>query len=289
MMKPLSSSEIQTLSESIEAAWQLPVAELESDVEKLFFQFLSGLRSGVIRAASPHEGHWRAHPWVKRGILLGMRLGKLQESDALHEAQPFIEKHTMPLRPLSSSERVRLAPGGSAIRDGAYIAPGVVIMPPSYVNIGAYVDEDSMIDSHVLVGSCAQIGKRVHLSAAVQIGGVLEPAQATPVIVEDDAFIGGNCGLYEGVIVSARAVLAAGVTLTASSKIYDIVKQCVYQAAPGAPLIVPSGAVVVPGSRALKGDFAMAHGLAAYAPLIIKYRDAQTDAKTALEASLRPL
>jgi 2,3,4,5-tetrahydropyridine-2-carboxylate N-succinyltransferase len=244
------------------------------------------LNAGEVRAASKDEdGTWRAHPWVKQGILLGFQIGRL--SDYSTERFPFYDKNTFPLKPLQKADNVRVVPGGSAIRTGAYIARGVVCMPPMYVNVGAYVGADTMIDSHALVGSCAQIGERVHLSAAAQVGGVLEPVNATPVAIEDDVFVGGGCGIYEGCVVRAGAVLAAGVRLTASTRLYDMVHEEVLDGSGDAPLEVPAGAVVVPGTRAAQGDFAEAHGLSLYAPMIVKYRDAKTDAATALEDALR--
>ncbi len=236
-------------------------------------------------AARADDGTWRANGWVKRGILLGFRLGEM--ADYSTDRFPFFDKDTYPLKPLSKADGVRLVPGGSSIRTGSYVAPGVVCMPPMYVNVGAYVDEGTMIDSHALVGSCAQIGKRVHLSAAAQIGGVLEPVNAAPVVVEDDVFVGGGCGIYEGCVVRAGAVLASGVTLTASTRLYDLVNEEVITGSDERPLEVPERAVVVPGSRRVDGDFAAAHGLSLYAPLIVKYRDEKTDAATVLEEALR--
>ena len=256
---------------------QLRQEEAEAAVRSL----LDRLNRGTVRAASRDaSGHWTAHAWVKQGLLLGFRLGMLVDRSS--EAFPFFDKHTYPLRPLSLGDGIRLVPGGSAIRAGAYVAPGVICMPPMYINTGAYVDRDTMIDSHVLVGSCAQIGQRVHLSAAAQIGGVLEPAGALPVIVEDDAFIGGGCGIYEGFIVRQHAVLAPGVILTAATRLVDLVRERVIKETE-----VPPGAVVVPGARTVNSRFGKAHGLSLYAPVIVKYRDTRTDAATALESALR--
>ena len=244
------------------------------------------LNAGEIRSASPNDdGSWTTHAWVKKGILLGFRIGRMVDYSS--ERFPFYDKNTFPVKPLRKADNVRLVPGGSSIRTGSHVAPGVVCMPPMYVNVGAYVDEDTMIDSHALVGSCAQIGKRVHLSASVQIGGVLEPVHAAPVIVEDDVFVGGGAGIYEGCIVREGAVLAAGVNLTSSTRLYDLVEETVYTAADDAPLEVPEGAVVVPGSRSVDSDFGNQHGLSLYAPIIVKYRDAKTDAATVLEEALR--
>lgn len=247
---------------------------------------LAALNAGSVRAAERgDDGTWRANAWVKEGILLGFRLGAL--TDYSTERFPFFDKDTYPLKPLTGADGVRLVPGGSSVRTGSYLAPGVVCMPPMYVNVGAYVDEGTMIDSHALVGSCAQIGRRVHLSAAAQVGGVLEPVTATPVVIEDDVFVGGGCGIYEGCRVGERAVLAAGVRLTASTRLYDLVRETVHTASGDAPLAVPAGAVVVPGTRRAEGAFADAHGLGLYAPVIVKYRDERTDAATALEEALR--
>ena len=252
----------------------------------LFAQLLAALNAGTVRAASRRDdGTWQAHPWVKRGILLGFRLGRL--TDFSTDRFPFFDKHTYPLKPLTVEDEVRVVPGGSAIRTGAYVAPGVVCMPPMYVNVGAYVDRGTMIDSHALVGSCAQVGQRVHLSAAAQLGGVLEPAGAVPVVIEDDVFIGGGCGIYEGCIVRAGAVLASGVILTGATRLYDLVHERVITRQGTDPLEVPEGAVVVPGARSAGSGFAREHGLSLYAPVIVKYRDASTDAATTLEDALR--
>ncbi|MFB6248550.1 MAG: 2,3,4,5-tetrahydropyridine-2,6-dicarboxylate N-succinyltransferase [Salinibacter sp.] len=244
------------------------------------------LNAGEIRSAAPSgDGTWTTHAWVKKGILLGFRIGRMVDYSS--ERFPFYDKNTFPVKPLRKADNVRLVPGGSSIRTGSHVAPGVVCMPPMYVNVGAYVDEDTMIDSHALVGSCAQIGKRVHLSASAQIGGVLEPVNAAPVIVEDDVFVGGGAGIYEGCVVREGAVLAAGVNLTSSTRLYDLVEETVYTASEDAPLEVPEGAVVVPGSRSVDSDFGNEHGLSLYAPMIVKYRDAKTDAATVLEEALR--
>ena len=243
------------------------------------------LNAGDVRAAEPTEdGTWTTNEWVKEGILLGFRIGRTVDYSS--DRFPFYDKDTFPVKPLRKADNVRLVPGGSSIRTGSYAAPGVVCMPPMYVNVGAYVDEETMIDSHALVGSCAQIGKRVHLSASAQVGGVLEPVHATPVIVEDDVFVGGNAGLYEGCIVREGAVLAAGVTLTSSTRLYDLAEETVHAASDGS-LEVPAGAVVVPGSRSVDSDFGQKHGLSLSAPIVVKYRDAGTDAATVLEDALR--
>jgi 2,3,4,5-tetrahydropyridine-2-carboxylate N-succinyltransferase len=251
-----------------------------------FAELKAGLNSGQIRAAEKQDGQWLVRPWVKRGILLGFRIGALEQVLAA-SGFPFFDKNTMPLKSLSAGSGVRIVPGGTAVRDGCYVASGVTIMPPAYVNIGAYVDAGTMIDSHALVGSCAQIGKRVHISAAAQIGGVLEPVGELPVIVEDEVLVGGNCGVYEGAIVRERAVLASGVVLTGGTPVYDLVRGLEYRRAPGRPLEIPAGAVVVPGARAIREGRGKDWGLSLQTPIIVKYRDEKTDASTALEDAFR--
>ena len=248
--------------------------------------FLHALNAGTIRAATCDEsGTWTVHQWVKQGILMLFKVGVLKDMSI--SGMPFFDKHTIPLKEMSISDNVRLVPGGSAIRTGAYIAPGVICMPPMYINIGAYVDSGTMVDSHALVGTCAQIGKNVHISAAAQIGGVLEPAGARPVIIEDNVMIGGNCGVYEGVMIRNRAVLGTGVILNASTHVYDLVNGVIIKPKVGEPLEIPANAVVVPGSRSIDSSFGREHGLSISTPLIVKYRDEKTDAKTALEDALR--
>jgi len=248
--------------------------------------FLAELEKGAIRAAVRDEdGAWKAQTWVKEGILAAFRFGVLAEFAS--GALSFVDKDTIPVRRFKISDGVRIVPGGSSIRRGAYVARGVVMMPPAYANIGAYVDEDTMIDSHALVGSCAQIGKRVHLSAAAQIGGVLEPIGNLPVVIEDDVVVGGNCGIYEGTIVRSRAVIGAGVVITGSTPVYDLVRGQIYRRTPERPLEIPYGAVVIPGTRPVKGAFAEQHGLQMSTPMIVKYRDEKTDSGTALEEALR--
>lgn len=275
------------LRQRIEQLFAIPVAELPvEEAAAAFSELKHELNRGRLRSAEPDAGGvWHVNGWVKRGILLGFRVGRL--ADVSTGGFSFFDKDNLPMRRLLAEDNVRLVPGGSAIRDGAYVAPGVICMPPMYINIGSYVDEGSMVDSHALVGTCAQIGKRVHLSAAAQVGGVLEPVGASPVIIEDDVLVGGNCGIYEGTIVRRRAVLAAGVVLTASSKVYDVVNGQVLTASAEQPLEIPEGAVVVNGSRRIGGAFAEEHGLALNAAIIIKYRDDRTDARTALETALR--
>jgi 2,3,4,5-tetrahydropyridine-2-carboxylate N-succinyltransferase len=254
----------------------------------LFNEFKAALNRGEIRAAERDAtGNWQTNAWVKRGILLGFRMGAIVDKSPADHSLQFLDKNTYPIQKFSTDRRLRIVPGGSSIRDGAYIAPGVVCMPPMFVNAGAYVDEGTMIDSHALVGSCAQIGKRVHISAAAQIGGVLEPAGAMPVIIEDDVIIGGNCGVYEGAIVRERAVLASGTIITGSTPVFDLVREQVYRRSADGPLEIPAGAVVVPGSRAVNSDKAREWGLSLYAPIIVKYRDEKTDAATQLEEALR--
>ena len=244
------------------------------------------LNHGEVRAASPSPKGWIVHQWVKKGILLGFRLGELVD-DSINEQFRYFDKSTYPLKKFTKDDNVRIVPGGTSIRDGCYVANSVVIMPPSYINVGAYVDEGTLVDSHVLVGSCAQIGKRVHLSAGSQIGGVLEPIGAMPVIIEDDVFVGGMCGIFEGVQIQRNTVLASGVIITASTPVYDLVQNTVYRSTETTPLTIPEGAVVVPGSRSVEKDFAQKHGISMYTPVIVKYRDSRTDARTVLETALR--
>jgi len=262
---------------------------LPDHAEALFEAFLARIEAGEVRAARRDDaGVWHAVPWVKRGILLGFRLGHIVGMDPdVHGLPRFLDKHTYPVRSFGVEHGVRLVPGGSSVRRGAYVAPGVVCMPPMYINVGAYVGAGSMVDSHALVGSCAQIGARVHLSAAAQIGGVLEPINASPVIIEDDVIVGGNCGVYEGTVVRARSVLGAGVILTRGTPVYDLVNETVHRAAEGAPLEIPAGAVVVPGARRVSAGWGADQGIALQTPVIVKYRDEKTDAATALEAWLR--
>jgi 2,3,4,5-tetrahydropyridine-2-carboxylate N-succinyltransferase len=251
----------------------------------VFSEFIELLDNGKIRAAELINNDWQVNEWVKKGILLGFRLGVLTDM-SIGDFQ-FFEKSTYPLKKFNIEDNIRIVPGGSTFRKGCYIAPGVVIMPPCYVNVGGYVDTGTMLDSHALVGSCAQVGKRCHISAASQIGGVLEPINASPVIIEDNVFIGGNCGVYEGVLVRKNSILASGVTLTASTSIYDLVNKDVIRADKNGRVTVPENAVVVPGSRPAKGDFAAEQGVNLYTPVIVKYRDGKSDAKSCLEESLR--
>jgi 2,3,4,5-tetrahydropyridine-2,6-dicarboxylate N-succinyltransferase len=277
-----------SLREDLEALAGRAGGEFSTEDFSLFEEFKAALNRGEIRAAERDaNGKWQTNAWVKRGILLGFRMGSIIEMTPAGAPLQFLDKHTYPIRQFSPEDRVRIVPGGSSIRDGAYIAPGVVCMPPMFVNAGAYVDEGTMIDSHALVGSCAQIGKRVHLSAAAQIGGVLEPAGAMPVIIEDDVIVGGNCGVYEGTIVRERAVLATGTIITGSTPVFDLVREETYRRTADTPLEIPAGAVVVPGARAVRSDKGREWGLSLYAPVIVKYRDEKTDAATQLEDLLR--
>jgi 2,3,4,5-tetrahydropyridine-2,6-dicarboxylate N-succinyltransferase len=256
------------------------------DAREIFLKFRDALTRGEIRAAEQINGEWEVNVWVKQGILLGFRLGELMQMSS-GECLSFVDKDTFPARKFTVTDKVRIVPGGSSARVGAYIAASVICMPPMFVNAGAYVDEGTMIDSHALVGSCAQIGKRVHLSAAAQIGGVLEPVNAAPVIIEDDVLVGGNCGVYEGTLVHARAVLGAGTILTRSTPLYDLVRGEVYRASDEKPLEVPENAVVVPGSRSVNKGKATEWGISLYAPVIVKYRDEKTDRGVELEEWLR--
>jgi 2,3,4,5-tetrahydropyridine-2-carboxylate N-succinyltransferase len=267
-------------------AGSVPPGEEQKALEA-FQELKAALNAGTVRAAQRGpDGSWRANAWVKTGILLGFRLGRIVPA-AVGGPFPFYDKDTYPLRPLGPADGVRLVPGGSAIRDGSYVAPGVVCMPPMYINVGAYVGEGTMVDSHALVGSCAQIGRRVHISAAAQIGGVLEPAGALPVIIEDEVLVGGNCGVYEGTIVRERAVLAPGTILSAGTSVFDLVRDRVYRRDGDQPLEIPAGAVVVPGTRPVKAGPGAAAGVGLYAPVIVKYRDEKTDTAVRLEELLR--
>ena len=255
-----------------------------------FFTLQKQLSAGEVRAAEPDPSTpsgWHVNTWVKQGILLGFRFGDTVDVSADHGKWPFYDKDTMPLKKPGLAAGVRIVPGGSTIREGAFVDRTVVCMPPMYVNVGAYIGEGSMVDSHALVGSCAQIGKRVHLSAAAQIGGVIEPVGAMPVIVEDDVLVGGNTGVYEGAVIKQRAVLAAGVVITGSTPIYDLPNSRIIRAEPGQPVVVPEGAVVVPGSRAVSVGQGREWGLSLATPVIVKYRDDRTDTRTELEAWIR--
>ena len=275
------------LREQIEAIAARPGNEFSPEDRAVFGELKNALNRGEVRAAEKTaNGKWLVNTWVKQGILLGFRMGAITDM-SVGESFKFFDKSTYPTRPTKIEDNVRIVPGGSTIRDGVYIAPGVVCMPPMFVNAGAYVDAGTMIDSHALVGSCAQIGRRVHISAAAQVGGVLEPVGAVPVIIEDDVLIGGNCGVYEGTIVRDRAVLASGTILTGSTPVYDLIKGEIYQRTTDGPLEIPAGAVVVPGSRAVTNERGREWGLSLYAAIIVKYRDEKTDTAVRLEDYLR--
>ena len=275
---------MQSLQTEIERLYAATTSD--ATAREIFLQFRDALTRGEIRAAEKSGNAWRVNVWVKQGILLGFRLGQLAQMSS-GECLSFVDKDTFPARKFTVEDRVRVVPGGSSARVGAYVAPSVICMPPMYINVGAYVDEGTMVDSHALVGSCAQIGKRVHLSAAAQIGGVLEPVNASPVIIEDDVLVGGNCGVYEGTLVRQRAVLGAGTILTRSTPLYDLVRGQVYRASAEQSLEVPEGAVVVPGSRAIKKGQAADWGISLYTPVIVKYRDEKTERGVELEDWLR--
>jgi len=278
------------LAERIEQLFDQQTSSYEQDCYDTFREFKQGLNNGEIRAAETVQGAepsgWKVNPWVKKGILLGFRIGMLEDM-SINEKFLYFDKDTFPLKKLGIDHGVRIVPGGSSIRDGCYMGKGVTCMPPMYVNVGAYVDDGTMIDSHALVGSCAQVGKRVHLSAASQIGGVLEPVGALPVIIEDDVLIGGNCGVYEGTVVKQQAVVGAGTILTGSTPVYDLVREKIYRRDGDNPLVIPPQAVVVPGSRALPGGWGKQWNLSLYTPVIVKYRDSKTDQSIRLEDLLR--
>jgi 2,3,4,5-tetrahydropyridine-2-carboxylate N-succinyltransferase len=282
----------------------LPV-ELEAEIERLFdqkpdayteehfrlfYEFKEALNRGRIRAAQPDQSAasgWRVNGWVKKGILLGFRMGGVVDMSIDAKRQPFMDKSTFPVKQFAPQDGIRIVPGGSSIRDGVYIGKGVTCMPPMYINVGAYVGDGTMIDSHALVGSCAQIGKNCHISAASQIGGVLEPVGALPVIVEDEVLVGGNCGVYEGAVVKRRAVLGTGTILNRSTPVYDLVRGVVYQAAGDEPLVIPEEAVLIAGARAISSGPGKDWGISVYTPVIVKYRDSRTDTKIQLEDLLR--
>ena len=280
----------QALRGRVERLFGQGAAVDREEARACFIELRGALTRGEVRAAEPDPGSasgWRVNAWVKQGILLGFRHGDVVDASMDHGRLAFFDKDTLPLRKLDAGAGVRIVPGGSAVRDGAFLGKGVVCMPPMYVNIGAWVGDGSLVDSHALIGSCAQIGRSVHVSAGAQIGGVLEPVGALPVIVEDDVLVGGNTGLYEGAVVKRRAVIAAGTILTGSTPVYDLPNERVLKPAEGEPLVVPEGAVVVPGARAVSVGKGREWGLSLATPVIVKYRDEKTDARTALEAWLR--
>ena len=279
-----------SLQQTISALFGQGAGADKAAAREAFFELQRALGRGEVRAAerdSTSPSGWRVNPWVKQGILLGFRFGDTIDVSADHGKWPFYDKDTMPLKKPGAAAGVRIVPGGSTIREGAFVASSVVCMPPMYINIGAYVDDGTLVDSHALVGSCAQIGKRVHLSAGAQIGGVIEPVGAMPVIVEDEVLVGGNCGVYEGAIVRRRAVLASGTVITGSTPIYDLPNGRIIAPEPGQPLVVPEGAVVVPGARAVTVGAGREWGLSLATPVIVKYRDERTDARTELERWIR--
>ena len=273
------------LASAIEKAAADPDALPPAETRRLFAELRAGLNEGSIRAAEKEGDRWVVRAWVKKGILLGFRVGLVCEP--ISSGFPFFDRDTFPLKQLTIESGLRVVPGGTSIRDGCYIGPGVTIMPPSYVNVGAWIGEGTLLDSHVLVGSCAQIGRRVHVSAGAQIGGVLEPVGELPVIIEDEVLIGGNTGIYEGAVVRERAIIAAGTVLTGGTPVYDVVRGNEYRRGPGQPLEIPAGAVVVPGARAIREGKGREWGLSLQTPVIVKYRDAKTDRSASLEDLLR--
>jgi 2,3,4,5-tetrahydropyridine-2-carboxylate N-succinyltransferase len=282
--------DFEQMRKAIEDAFDNKPAAYGEEHFRLFAAFKAALNAGEIRSASPDPSTptgWRVNGWVKKGILLGFRLGSIVDMSIDATRQPFLDKATYPVKQFGLDSGVRIVPGGSSVRDGCYVGRSVTCMPPMYINVGAYVGDGTMVDSHALVGSCAQIGERCHLSAAVQIGGVLEPVGAMPVIIEDDVLVGGNCGVYEGTVVKARAVLGTGTILNRSTPVYDLVNGTVLRATDEEPLVIPEGAVVVAGSRAVTSGPGKEWGISLYTPVIVKYRDAKTDAKIQLEDLLR--
>ena len=289
----MSESNLREIEKRVDELSSLSAdAKLPADARSVVETLLDALEAGSVRAAQKDEasGVWRAVPWVKRGILLGFRVGGMIDMSITGKNDvglAFFDKDTYPPRHLTLQDGIRVVPGGSSIRRGAYVAAGVVCMPPMYINVGAHIGSGTMIDSHALVGSCAQVGERVHLSAAAQLGGVLEPVNALPVVIEDDVVIGGNCGIYEGTLVRRRAVIGAGVVLTRGTPVYDLEGECVRRSEFGKPLEIPENAVVVPGARAVKSNWGREQGISVQTPVIVKYRDEKTDAATALESWLR--
>lgn len=281
---------IETLRQDVERLWAAGADASKEEGREVFARLRAALSAGSVRAASPDIGSptgWVVNGWVKQGILLGFRVGDLADASMDHGRWPFFDKDTLPLQRFDLKSGVRLVPGGTSVRDGAYLAPGVIAIPPAFVNIGAYVGEGSMIDSHALVGSCAQIGARVHLSASAQVGGVIEPVGAMPVIVEDEVLVGGNTGIYEGAVIKARAVIGAGTILTGSTPVYDLVHGRILRPENGQPLVIPEGAVVVPGARAVTEGPGVDWKLSLATPVIVKYRDSRTDTRTELERWIR--
>ena len=279
-----------SLASLIEELFEHPPEKYSDDDRHAFQRLKDGLNSGEIRAAEPDartKTGWRVNAWVKKGILLGFRMGSIVEMGPYPTAQPYLDKSTYPVKAIHRGEGVRLVPGGSSVRDGSFVGRGVVCMPPMFINVGAYVGEGTMVDSHALVGSCAQVGQSCHISAAAQIGGVIEPVGAMPVIIEDEVMVGGNCGVYEGTIVKKRAVLGTGTILNRSTPVYDLVRDAVYSAADEEPLVIPEQAIVVPGAREVKHPTGVKWGLSLYAAVIVKYRDEKTDGRVRLEDLVR--
>ena len=290
----MSNADVRELEKRIESLAATPSGSpLPEEARSVVRRLLDALEAGTVRAAAKDHasGEWRAVSWVKRGILLGFRAGEIVDMSlgdgAADPVFSFFDKDTYPPRRLTRADGIRVVPGGSSIRRGAYLASGVVCMPPMYINVGAYVGAGTMIDSHALVGSCAQVGERVHLSASAQLGGVLEPVNASPVVVEDDVVVGGNCGIYEGTVVRKGAVIGAGVILTRGTPVYDLERETIHRAGNGKSLVIPENAVVVPGARSVKSGWAQSEGISLQTPVIVKYRDEKTDAATALESWLR--
>ncbi len=278
------------LPSEIEQLFDSPPPHYTEDDRRTFEAFKAALNRGEVRAAEPDAASktgWRVNAWVKKGILLGFRMGRVVDMSVNRERQPFFDKDTYPVKDVSLASQVRVVPGGSSIRDGSYVGRGVTCMPPMFINAGAYIDDGTMVDSHALIGSCAQVGRNCHISAGAQIGGVLEPVGAMPVIIEDDVMVGGNCGVYEGVIVKRRAVLGSGVILNGSTAVYDLVREQIYAAADSGPLVIPEEAVVVPGSRAISHPAGLRWNLSLYTPIIVKYRDAKTNERVQLENLFR--
>lgn len=275
------------LKDNIEHLYSQPAQDTyPEEYFTIFQEFKNQLNQGIIRIAEKKDNNWIVHDWVKKGVLLGFRIGNLKDY-SIDEQFKFFDKDTYPLKSLTLSDKIRIVPGGSSIRDGCYVSPSVVCMPPMYINVGAYVDSGTMIDSHALVGSCAQIGKNVHISAATQIGGVLEPIGALPVIIEDDVLIGGNCGVYEGAIVHKGAIIGSGVILTGSTPVFDLINETIYRKSKDKPLEIPENAVVIAGSRKINKEWANQYNLSIYTPIIVKYRDDKTDKAVELEDWLR--
>ncbi len=278
------------LPSQIEALFDAPPSAYTNEHRELFAAFKAALNRGEVRAAEPEATSptgWRVNAWVKKGILLGFRMSETVDMSIDAQRQPFFDKAAYPVQAISLQDGIRIVPGGSSIRDGAHIARGVICMPPMFVNVGAYVGEGTMIDSHALVGSCAQVGRNCHISAASQIGGVIEPIGAMPVIIEDDVLVGGNSGIYEGTVVKRRSVIGTGTILNRSIAVYDLVRDAVYSAGEDKPLVIPEGAVVVPGSRAVSHAAGVKWGLSLQTAVIVKYRDEKTGTRIQLEDLLR--